>query len=1082
MKKNELIKLLTIVSVICSFLMNTQIIGQEIKKIVSDASDGDSLGFSVSINNDFSIVGAPSKDSVGIGADVGKAYIFMRDLSDWIQLAELTAPDGGSGDNFGYSVAINGNFAIVGAPFWDSTGVLFNAGKAYIYQYDGSNWNYYSSITAGDPGLDDNFGNAVALDNNYAIVGARWDSENGNRSGAAYIFFFNGSTWDQQAKLIAADGQVSDRFGYSVSINGNFALVGARFDDDGGTNAGSAYVFERSGTTWSQQAHLEATDAFDQDNFGTSVAIYGNRILIGSPFDDTIVGSSAGSAYMFLNSGGVWTQQYKITPNDASSNDRFGHSISFYNDYTVIGTPRDDAPFIGPEAGSAYTFLIYDSSWTQKAKIIADDISSEDEYGFSVAINKGTVLVGSPFDDHSSMTDVGSVYFYNNIPGNGRPIAVGDLANTPEDTLIIINVLFNDSDPEGDSLTISEVMQGSNGGVIIYGDSTVTYSPDLNYNGVDNFTYVAYDGHGGLDTANVTVTVTAVNDRPVAVNDTAITSEDTPAIIDVLSNDSDPDGDNLTVGEVMQGSNGSVVNNGDGTVTYNPELNYNGVDNFTYVSNDGNGGLDTANVTVTITAVNDRPVAVNDTAGTSEDTPVVIDVLSNDSDPEGDGLTVSEVMQGNNGSVVNNGDGTVTYSPELNYNGVDNFTYVASDGHGGLDTANVIISVTESNDRPVTVDDTTSTPEDIPVIIDVLSNDSDPEGDSLTVSQVMQGSNGSVVNNEDGTVTFSPDLNYNGVDNFTYVASDGHGGLDTANVTVTVISSNDPPVISGSPLITFNEDDSLRYAVSNLFNFVSDPDNSDSTLNYLIYSGNTISVYQDSLEFIFKSTIENWYGSDTLMLTISDSSLSDTAELFVNVNSINDAPFFINWPDTIQFLNTSDTTLIMNDYVIDYDLSEDRLQWLFSYINDSLITQFDSLTSELTLSAPLFSGSVSIHCTVEDDSGASVDSFLIVKVIADPASIEDITDLIPDKYYLNQNFPNPFNPITKIKYGLPYASKIKFDVYNVIGQKVFSIGHDLKPAGIHFIEFEGKGLPSGIYFYHFQAKNFNEVRKMVLLK
>ena len=377
-------------------------------------------------------------------------------------------------------------------------------------------------------------------------------------------------------------------------------------------------------------------------------------------------------------------------------------------------------------------------------------------------------------------------------PVNDAPVAVDDNASTNEDTPVTVNVVSNDTDVEGDPLTVSAVTQGTNGAVTFAGGS-VTYTPNANFSGSDSFTYTVSDGNGGTDTATVDVTVTPVNDAPVAVDDTTSTNEDTPVTVDVVSNDTDVEGDPLTVSAVTQGTNGTVTFAG-GTVTYTPNANFSGPDTFTYTVSDGNGGTDTATVDVTVSPVNDAPVAVDDTASTNEDTPVTVNVVSNDTDIEGDPLTVSAVTQGTNGTVTFAG-GTVTYTPNANFSGPDSFTYTVSDGNGGTDTATVDVTVNPVNDAPVAVDDSASTNEDTPVTVNVVSNDTDVEGDSLTVSAVTQGTNGTVTF-AGGTVTYTPNSNFSGPDTFTYTVSDGNGGTDTATVDVTVSPVNDPGTVT----------------------------------------------------------------------------------------------------------------------------------------------------------------------------------------------------------------------------------------------------------------------------------------------
>ncbi len=283
-------------------------------------------------------------------------------------------------------------------------------------------------------------------------------------------------------------------------------------------------------------------------------------------------------------------------------------------------------------------------------------------------------------------------------PTASAPVAVNDTASTVEDAPVTTgNVLANDTDADGDPLSVSGFSQPSQGVVTHNGDGTFTYTPPANFNGVTTFTYTVRDPGDLTDDATVTITVTAVNDLPTAANDQASTPEGTPVTIAVLSNDSDVDGGALSLSAVTQASNGTVTQNADHTVTYTPNANFNGTDTFSYTLSDGQGGTATATVTVTVTAVNSRPVAQNDTATTKKDTPVTIAVLSNDSDVDGDTLSLSAVTQASNGTVTQNADHTVTYTPNANFNGTDTFSYTLSDGQGGTATATVTVTVESGN-------------------------------------------------------------------------------------------------------------------------------------------------------------------------------------------------------------------------------------------------------------------------------------------------------------------------------------------------------------------------------------------------
>ncbi|MBI3409188.1 MAG: tandem-95 repeat protein [Planctomycetes bacterium] len=475
-------------------------------------------------------------------------------------------------------------------------------------------------------------------------------------------------------------------------------------------------------------------------------------------------------------------------------------------------------------------------------------------------------------------------------PVNDPPLAVNDPVTTLEDTAVTVAVLANDSDPDGNALSVIGVTQGTKGSVVINADNTVTYSPNANVNGADSFQYTISDGRGGTASAAVTVTITPVNDPPVAVNDPATTLENVSVTIAVLANDSDPDGDALSVTGVTQGTKGSVVIDADNTVTYSPNTNVSGADSFQYTISDGHGGTATAAVNVTITPVNNPPLATNDPVTTLEDTAVTVAVLANDSDPDGDTLTVTQVTQGANGSVVINADNTVTYSPNANVNGADSFQYTISDGHGGTATATVNVTITPVNDSPVAVNDPTTTLEDTAVTVAVLANDSDPDGDSLLVTQVTQGTKGSVVINADNTVSYSPNSNANGADSFQYTISDGHGGTATATVNVTITPVNDPPVAVNDPVTTL-EDTAMKVAV--LAND-SDPDG-DSLSVTQVTQGTKGSVVINADNTVTYSPNTNANGADSFQYTISDGhGGTATATVSVTITPVNDAPLAVN--------------------------------------------------------------------------------------------------------------------------------------------------------------------------------------------
>ncbi len=278
-------------------------------------------------------------------------------------------------------------------------------------------------------------------------------------------------------------------------------------------------------------------------------------------------------------------------------------------------------------------------------------------------------------------------------PQNEDPDAMDDFVSVDEDDSVLIAPLANDSDPDGDPLEIVSFTDPSNGTLIDNGDGTFTYQPDPDYNGPDSFTYTVSDGQGGTDTATVNITVEPVNDDPVANDDVVPTDEDTPVTFDPTSNDTDVDGDTLEVTGISDPANGTITDNGDGTFTYTPDENFNGTDTVTYTVSDGNGGTDTGTITFNVAPVNDDPDAQDDNETTDQGTPVVIAVLANDSDVDGDTLQIDSFTQPPNGTVIDNGDGTLTYTPDPAFVGTDTFEYTVSDGNGGFDTATVSVQV-----------------------------------------------------------------------------------------------------------------------------------------------------------------------------------------------------------------------------------------------------------------------------------------------------------------------------------------------------------------------------------------------------
>jgi len=401
------------------------VILEKTKLIAFDGASADEFGISVAIDDNFAIVGARLDDDKGTNS--GSAYIFQRSGGTWLQQAKLTASDGSSYDFFGNSVAMSGDVALVGAYLDDDDGT--NSGSAYIFQRSGGTWLQQAKLTASDGSSDDNFGFSVAIEGDFAIVGAYGDDDQGSASGSAYIFQRSGGSWVEQTKLTASDGSSDDNFGWSVAISGDYALVGAHSDDDQGSYSGSAYIFQRSCGAWLEQTKLTALDGSSDDLFGLSVAMSGDYALVGAYGDDDR-GSYSGSAYIFQRSGGTWLQQAKLTASDGSTGDFFGNSVAMSGDVALVGAYLDDDD--GTSSGSAYIFQRSGGTWLQQTKLTAsEDGAFNDYFGWSVAISGPQSIIGAYGDDDKG-SDSGSAY----ILGKGDdptppPIEISNIFFTP---------------------------------------------------------------------------------------------------------------------------------------------------------------------------------------------------------------------------------------------------------------------------------------------------------------------------------------------------------------------------------------------------------------------------------------------------------------------------------------------------------------------------------------------------------------------------------------------------------------------------------------------------------------------------
>ena len=424
--------------------------------------------------------------------DSNNSYI----IGGWTETTKLIASDGGTNDRFGSSVSIDGNDAIIGA-YFDDVSSQINAGSAYVFVYSGSAWTQQARLTASDAATDDEFGTSVDICGDYAIVGSPYDDDSGTSSGSAYIFYRSGTAWTQQTKLIPADGAAGDKFGQSVSIDGNVVIVGAPGKS---SNQGFSYTFTRSGSVWTQQAKLgaagstglgfsvsisgdvvvmgaygtnsntgaahiyewyssswwgpytlTASDGILYDLFGDSVSIDQDYIAVGAPGHDLGSGSE-GATYIFEKPGSGWadmTETQKIIASDNEGGDGFGQSVSVDGEVIIVASPNEDGT--GIARGASYIFDRGASSWSEVTKLTASDASNDDYFGWGVSISGNIAIVGAYAEDNTNGNEAGSAYIFEWTNEAPSPPEID--GKTSGEAGTSYEYSFTSTDPDGDEIS-----------------------------------------------------------------------------------------------------------------------------------------------------------------------------------------------------------------------------------------------------------------------------------------------------------------------------------------------------------------------------------------------------------------------------------------------------------------------------------------------------------------------------------------------------------------------------------------------------------------------------------------------------
>ncbi len=504
-------------------------IAQQAYLKAGNAGAGDGFGVCVSISDDTVVVGAPEKDGTGA------AYVFVRSGVAWTQQAYLKASNAGGGDYFGYAVAVSGDTVVVGAcqEASSTTGVNSTpndnatyAGAAYVFVRSGTTWTQQAYLKASNTGAYDSFGEAVAVSGDTVVVGATYEdssttgvdstpNNSGSNSGAAYIFVRSGTEWTQQAYLKASNTGGGDHFGVAVAVSDETVVVGASWEgssttgvnstpNEGASLSGAAYVFTRSGTTWSQQAYLKASNTGAGDYFGYPVSITGDTMVVGAFGEDSGTtgvdstpdenAANSGAAYVFVRSGTAWTQQAFLKASNAGAGDYFGMGVGISGDTVTVGAYAEDSSSTGvnsspnesaANSGAAYVFTRSGTAWIQQAYLKAFNAGASDCFGTWVAVSGDTVVVGAHTEDSSS-TGVNSTS-NESAPNSGAAYVFTGLA--PSTPPIV-------AAPTSTQVTTTTATLGGNvtsdGGApitargVVFAETATNNNPQLGGTGVSN--------------------------------------------------------------------------------------------------------------------------------------------------------------------------------------------------------------------------------------------------------------------------------------------------------------------------------------------------------------------------------------------------------------------------------------------------------------------------------------------------------------------------------------------------------------------------------------------------------------------
>jgi VCBS repeat-containing protein len=823
------------------------------------------------------------------------------------------------------------------------------------------------------------------------------------------------------AATVAEDGSVTGQLSGS-DVDGDALTFGLA--QNGAPQHGTVTVNPDGSYTYTPAANFNGTDSFtytvSDGNGGTTTGSISVTVdptndapttsgaTLAGQEDGTIAGQVTGvdvdgDALTFAVDGAPANGTVTMNPDGSFSytpapnfngTDSFTYTVSDGNGGTTTGTVSvnvaavNDAPTTSGGAanvaedgsvtgqlsgtdidGDAITFGLAQNGASQHG---AATVNPDGSYSYTPNPNfVGTDSFTYQVSDGNGGTTLGTITV-TVTNTNDAPTTSGATVAGQEDGTIAGQVTGHDVD--GDALTFAVDGAPANGTVTMNPDGSFSYTPAANFNGTDSFTYTVSDGNGGTTTGTVSVNVAAVNDAPTTAGGTADVAEDGSVTGQLAA--SDVDGDALTFGLAANGgpAHGTVTVNPDGSYTYTPAANFNGTDSFTYTVSDGNGGVTTGSISVTVDPTNDAPTTSSATVSGQEDGTIAGQVTGHDVD--GDTLTFALDGAPANGAVTFNPDGTFTYTPAPNFNGTDSFTYNVSDGNGGTTTGTVSVNVAAVNDAPIASNSAVPGVEDNAVIGQISATDVD--GDALTFGLAQNGgpSNGTVTVNPDGSYTYTPAANFNGTDSFTYTVSDGNGGTSTGTISVNVAAVNDTPV-TADVTVPGSEDSTIAGQLT-----ANDIDGDALTYALAQNGGPANGVVTVNPDGSYSYTpAANFNGTDSFTYTVSDGNGgTTTGTITLDVAAVNDAPTTAGGSASI----VEDTTL--NLRLRGGDIDGDALTFGLAQnggpAHGSVTVNPDG-TFSYTPAAD-YVGSDSFVYTVDDGNGGTTQGIFSIEVMASP--------------------------------------------------------------------------------------------------